>query len=156
MGGDDPCPSCGARLGGRAACQAAFDDLSARAWSAPSRGAVHNLVVDVYAMQHPEEYGRSAKSYVSHLIALGCGVEHPGDRTLYWAIHRWLDGPARIDKPAVLTARGSMTIADVRRPEDDLAYPDRVREWAADVWAAYAEQQPLARRWLTEVRSRQA
>ena len=102
-------------------------------------------------MQHPEEYGRSAKSYVAHLIALGCGVEHPGDQRLYWKIPRWLDGPSGIDKPAVLAARGSMTIADVRRPEDDFAYPERVRQWAANVWSAYAVQQPLARQWLADV-----
>ena len=105
-------------------------------------------------MQHPEEYGRSAKSYVAHLTALGCGIEHPGDQMLYWAIPRWLDGPATIAKPALITARGSMTIADVRRPEDDVAYPQRVREWAADVWAAYADQQRLARQWLADVRAR--
>jgi len=78
---DAPCPACGARLGGRADCQAAFDRLSADSWTSPARGALHNLLVDAYAMQHPEEYGKSAKSYIAHLTARCCGVEHAVDST---------------------------------------------------------------------------
>ena len=147
MASDAPCPACGARLGGRAGCQAAFDRLSADSWTSPVRGAVHNLLVDAYAMQHPEEYGKSAKSYIAHLTALCCGVEHAGDSRKYWKIARWLDGATTIEKPALLSTRGGMTIADVADVET-AAYPDRVRAWARDVWSAYADQQPLARRWL--------
>jgi hypothetical protein len=142
------CPSCGAALGGRAGCQAAFDEISALAWSSPLRGSVHNLVVDAYAMQHPEEYGVSVKSYVAHLTALGCGLEHAGDQPLYWAIPRWLDGRTTIEKPALIAARGTLTIADVRSPAREDDFPDLVRRWARDVWTAYADQQPLARAWL--------
>jgi hypothetical protein len=151
--GQPPCPSCGARLGGREGCQSAFDQLSADAWASPVRGAVHNLVVDTYAMQHPEEYGRSPKSYAAHLTALGCGIEHPGDQKLYWAIARWLDRPAAVEKPPLITRRGALTIADVyaRAGEDD--YADLVRRWAGAVWAAYADQQKLAREWLDAVRN---
>jgi hypothetical protein len=150
----DPCPSCGAPLGGRQGCQSVFEQLSALAWTTPARGAVHNLVVDTYAMQHPEEYGRSAKSYAAHLTALCCGVESGGDQKLYWAIARWLDGPAAITKPALLSPRGSLTIADVSAPGSESGYPDLVRRWANDVWAAYADQQQLARTWLGAVRDR--
>jgi hypothetical protein len=144
------CPSCGALLGGRDGCQATFDQLSAQAWTSPGRGAVHNLVVDTYAMQHPEEYGRSPKSYAAHLTALCCGVEHAGDLKLYWAISRWLDGPATVEKPPLITRRESLTIADVyAAPEDE--YADLVGRWAADVWAAYADHQKLARKWLDAV-----
>src|SRR5437867_11388363 len=83
--GEARCPSCGAHLGGREGCQSAFDQLSADAWASPVRGAVHNLVVDTYAMQHPEEYGRSPKSYAAHVTALCCGIEHPGNQKLYGA-----------------------------------------------------------------------
>ncbi|SRR6266542_2534710 len=151
--GPAPCPSCGARLGGRAGCQSAFDQLSADAWGTPVRGAVHNLVVDTYAMQHPEEYGRSPKSYAAHVTALCCGVEHAGDQKLYWAISRWLDGPAAVEKPPLITRRGSLTIADVYAAAREDAYADLVRRWAGDVWAAYADQQKLARKWLEAVRT---
>src|SRR5574342_1126473 len=152
----DPCPSCGAPLGGRAGCQAAFDELSAASWTSPGRGAMHNMLVDAYAMQHPEEYGRSAKSYIRHLTALGCLLEHPGDERLYWA------RPARGEpsssppippKPALLAARGEMTIADVRGAVDDSEYQRLVRAWAASVWAAYAPQHALARDYLAAVRT---
>ena len=152
----DPCSSCGAALGARAGCQAAFDELSALAWTASARGAVHNLVVDTYAMQHPEEYGRSAKSYAAHLTALCCGVEHPGDQKLYWGIARWLDGPVSLEKPPVLQTRGRLTIASVVAPPSDEAYGELVRRWAADVWQAYGAQQAIARNWLTAVQANMA
>jgi hypothetical protein len=144
----EPCPSCGAPLGGRAGCQAAFDAASAAAWSSPARGAVHNLVVDAYAMQHPEEYGRSAKSYAAHLLGLCCGVEHPGDRDLYWSIARWLDGGRDLLKPQLLRTRGDRTIADVAAIEDDAAFAAAVRAWARAVWDAYSSQHPQAHQWL--------
>ena len=149
----DPCPSCGAPVGGRAGCQAVFDELSARAWEDPLRGSVHNLVVDTYAMQHPEEYGRSVKSYITHLTALCCGVEFGGDAKLYWRISRWLDGNVRLEKPPVLRFRGARSIADVKAARETAAYVRLVRAWAQDVWAAYAPQQDLARGWVGQVRA---
>jgi hypothetical protein len=151
--GQVPCPSCGARLGGRAGCQSAFDQLSADAWASPIRGAVQNLVVDTYAMQHVEEYGRSPKSYAAHLTALCCGVEHARDQKLYWAISRWLDGPAAVEKPPLITRRGGLTIADVYAAAREAEYADLVRRWAREVWAAYADQQKLGRTWLDAVRA---
>jgi hypothetical protein len=90
---------------------------------------MHNLAVDAYAMQHSEEYGRSAKSFVAHLVGLCCGVEAPGDRELYWAIPRWLDGPARLTRPVDIHHRGGMTIDNVRRPPEEADYPELVRKW---------------------------
>jgi uncharacterized protein DUF5946 len=151
---DRACPSCGARLGGREGCQSAFDQLSAQAWASPIRAAAHNLGVDTYAMQHPEEYGRSPKSYAAHLTALYCGIEHAGDQKLYWAIARWLDGSATVEKPPLVARRGSLTIADVYASATDEEYADLVRRWARNVWAAYSDQQKLARSWLEAVRAR--
>ena len=125
----------------------------AKAWDSPVRGSVHNMVVDSYAMQHTEEYGRSAKSYLAHLLGLCCGVESPTDQALYWAIPRWLDGPARITRPPDLRDRGQMTIDDVREPASDAEYSEMVREWARDVWTAYADQHASARQWLSAVRA---
>jgi hypothetical protein len=127
--------------------------LSARAWSSPARGAVHNLVVDTYAMQHSEAYGRSAKSYVAHLTALCCGIEAAGDRQLYWAIARWLDGPGKTERPSDLAFRGRLTIADVLTPARDGDYPELVRQWAADVWNAFAPQHAIARHGLDAARA---
>jgi hypothetical protein len=111
---------------------------------------MHNMVVDAYALQHPDEYCVSAKSYAAHLTGLCCGLEHPGDRKLYWQIPRWLDGRARIEKPPVLETRGRKNIASVADVNDEL-YQAAVRQWAASVWIAYESQQYLARTWLADV-----
>lgn len=143
-----PCPACGAPLGGRAGCQAAFDALSAASWTSPARGSVHHLLVDAYCMQHPEDYCRSAKSYAAHLAGLCCGVESGGDSRLYWTIARWLDGARELTKPAVPSARGMVTVADAAGATNDAAYAAHVRVWARAVWAAYSPQHELARTWL--------
>ena len=140
----DPCPSCGAALGGRAGCQRVYDELSAAAWHDPTIGAVHNLVVDTYAMQHPEEYGRSAKSYVQHLTALCYGLEEPGDGRLYWSIAPSFEHQPPPPKPPLLTERGYLTIADLQAG-DRAGYAARVRDWAAAVWLAYRSQHSIAR-----------
>jgi hypothetical protein len=113
---------------------------------------MHNMLVDAYAMQHPEEYGVSAKSYIRHLFALCCLLEHPGDTRLYWATPaRGAPVPAP-PKPPLLTSRGALTVAHPLRAADDDAYQRAIREWAADVWAAYAPQHDLARAYLAAVR----
>lgn len=114
---------------------------------------MHNLLVDAYAMQHTEEYGQSAKSFVAHLVGLCCGIEAPTEPKLYWAIPRWLDGPARVTRPADIDTRGKVTIDDVREPANEADYPELVRNWARDVWAAYADQHVIAREWLAVVRA---
>ena len=146
------CPSCGSLLGGRSGCQATFDELNANAWTSQSRASMHNLVVDTYAMQHTEEYGQSAKSYIAHLTRLCCAVDAPGDQALYWSVARWLDGTQQLPRPSDLASRGKMTIADIQEvaPEDE--YPDLVRQWARDVWTAYADQHANARQWLEMAR----
>src|SRR5438874_4881957 len=101
------CPSCGARAGGRAECQGLFDQLGALAWSDPRRAAVHNLVVDAYCLQHPDQYCESAKSYAAHLTRLCCALEFGGQPCLYWAIPRWLDGKVQLQKPLALRVRGA-------------------------------------------------
>jgi uncharacterized protein DUF5946 len=67
---------------------------------------------------------------------------------MYWTIPRSLDGPTTIVKPALVMSRGGLTIADVHAPASEAEYPELVRRWAREVWAAHADQQPLAREWL--------
>jgi len=144
----DRCPSCGGPVaGGRAGCQALFDEQSASVYADARRAGVHDLFVDAYCMQHPEEYGRSAKSYAAHLLRLCCGVEMRGDATTYAAIRRWLDGSSSIVRPEPPAMRGTMTIVDVARAPAD-RYADVVRNWATGVWAAYTAQHAVAREWI--------
>jgi hypothetical protein len=147
------CPACGARLGRRVGCQAAFEELSARAWADPTRASLHNLVVDTYAMQHPEEYCRSAKSYAAHLTGLCFAIEGDGGREEYWAIARWLDGRVTLTRPEDVAFRGSMTIADVLGLSEPQEYAAQVRAWASGVWIAYAAHHALAHEWLNAARN---
>jgi hypothetical protein len=149
----DPCPACGARLGGRAGCQDAFDQLSALSYTSAVRGGMHNMLVDVYAVQHPEEYGVSAKSYIRHLYALGVLLEFPSDFRLYWATPQSGKPVPAPPKPPLLTSRGSLTIAHALNAADDAAYRKAVEEWAADVWRAYAPQHELYRNYLAAVKA---
>jgi hypothetical protein len=144
-----PCPACGAPLGNHVACQAVFDAFGAASWSAPTRGAVHSLLVDAYCLQHPDDYCRSAKSYAAHLAGLCCELEADGDPRRYWAIPRWLDGSRQITKPTGPRTRGAATIAGVAAGPDDAAYVASVRAWVYAVWCAYSSaQHAFARAWL--------
>ena len=114
------------------------------------RGALHNLLVDAYCLQHPEDYCRSAKSYAAHLVGLCCGVETAGGARLYRTIARWLDGSRELGRPAEPPpgARGAVTVARVANQTDDAAFSEGARAWAEVVWAAYDTQHALAREWL--------
>lgn len=145
----ESCPSCGAPdVGGVTGCQALFNAIGARSYENPGYAAVHELLVDAYCLQHPEPYCHSAKSYAAHLTRLCCGIERGGDRKIYRAIHIWLSGPAKIEKPEVLASRGEVTIAHVQAARNVEEHQKFVREWAESVWKAYASQHALARQWI--------
>jgi hypothetical protein len=114
---------------------------------------MHNMLVDVYAVQHPEEYGVSPKSYIRHLYALGVLLEFPGDARLYWATPESGKPIAAPPKPPLLASRGALTIAHVIDAPDDSEYQRLVREWAADTWRAHAPQHGLYRNYLAAVRA---
>lgn len=148
------CPACGAAIpGGRAGCQALWDELTARAYGDLGYAAVHDLAFDAYCMQHLETYCRSAKSYAAHLTRLCCGLEYEGSPAVYAAIQKWLNGRAPVEKPETLANLGQLTIADVAVATSGAAYPGAeyralVRAWAESVWSAYAAQHELARSWI--------
>jgi hypothetical protein len=146
---DDRCPACGAPVsGGRGGCQALMNDIQARAYTNSVYGATFKLGFDAYCMQHPEEYGLSAKSYAAHLTRLCCGVERGGEEAIYRAINRWLSANPTLEKPELLTFRGKMTVVDVIAASDPAGHHRLTREWAASVWEAYASQHDLARNWI--------
>ena len=143
------CPSCGAPdVGGSAGCQALFNQIGARSYENPGYAAAHELFVDAYCLQHPEPYCHSAKSYAAHLTRLCCGIERGGDRRIYRAIHIWLSGPTKIERPETLSSRGNLTIVHVQAARSVEEHQKCVREWAENIWKAYAPQHALARKWL--------
>ena len=154
------CSECGAQVeGGNAGCEALFNELGARDFSDPRYGATHELLVDAYCLQHPKRYCHSAKSYAAHLTRMCCGIERGGKREIYAAIPRWLSAPAKIERPETLAQRGTRTIAtiaDLRGAQTPEEHAKLVREWAANVWQAYAPQHEIARRWLDAALERKA
>ncbi|HBY98536.1 MAG: DUF5946 family protein [Ardenticatenaceae bacterium] len=147
---DERCPECGAFVsGGLVGCRAVWDEIAVLAYSHPTYAATRDLAFDAYCMQHPEQYGRSAKSYAAHLTRLCCGLEHSADPAIYAAIRQWLDGvKVEIEKPPLLSERGHLTVLDVRAARTPAEHTRLVHEWAGTVWEAYREQHALARNWI--------
>lgn len=143
---DPRCPECGGPVsGGRAGCQALWDEMMARSLSDLRLRAVYRLAFDTYCMQHVDTYGISAKSYAAHLMGLCCGIEHGGNAAVYEVIHRSLNGQPALGRPVAPATRGTITLVEVAAAVDPGEHARRVRQWAHDVWNAYAPQHELAR-----------
>jgi len=110
---------------------------------APSYASTR-LTIDIYCLQHPDDYCVSAKSLAAHLTGLCWALEHGGDEWGLRALQRWLN-TARLDKPPIPEHRGELTIADVSSASDYLGAQNR---WARSTWAAYADLHDLARGWI--------
>ncbi len=97
-----------------------------------------------------DTYCVSAKSLAAHLGGLCWALEYGGHPSGYRALDRFLDGPQRFDKPALPAVRGALTIGDVAAAGAAAARADALDRWARATWEAYADLQPLARRWIAE------
>jgi hypothetical protein len=141
-----PCPHCGAAVGGADACQGLFDELGVRAFDDPRYAAVRRLVVDCYACQH-DRYIRTGRSLAAHLTGLAVAIEHRDDQNVNERVQRWLSRTRHLEKPVVPDIRGKVTIADVVdvAPEE---YAAAVHRWAGSVWEAWREHHALARAWI--------
>jgi hypothetical protein len=145
-----PCSGCGLTLpGGTEACQRLFEELTAREYE--ELGMKHHwTVVDIYALQHPDRYCVSAKSFAAHFIGLAWTMEYGQHPSKIDALrgHR---RNAPLPKPELPQFRGALTIADLRDARDAEAFAGAVERWARSTWAAYAGLHELARRWIEEV-----
>lgn len=146
----EPCPECGAPVGGRDACQKLFDDLGLRAFQDSRYAAMRRLTVDCYACQH-DRYILSGRSLAAHLTGLAVAMEHEGAEEMNDRVQSWLSRTRHVEKPAVPRIRGQITIADVADapPEE---YAAAVRRWAGSVWDAWREHHALAREWIAAAR----
>jgi len=149
------CAECGLAVpGGTEGCWERFEALRAReyAWGVPY--ALHRMVVDTYALQHPDQYCLSAKSLAAHLTGLCWALEYGGHLAGLRALQRWLNGVPPLAKPVLPAARGALTVADVCSASHTDAYADAVARWARSTWQAYAALHLLARRWIAEALAR--
>src|SRR4051812_28809162 len=144
-----PCEDCGARLGGRAGCDAAFLELGARAYADSRFAYRRRAVVDAYALQHPA-YILSLKSFAAHLCGLCAATDLAGDPRTARAIWSNLRIPPDAVKPPLPAARGSLTVADLVHAATPEGFRSAADAWIADVWAAWHEHHALARRWLDD------
>ena len=112
------------------------------------------MTVDTYSLQHPDRYCISAKSLAAHLTGLCWLLELAGNRAVgSESLRRWLDGQPRMEKPAVPSFRGRLTVADVRDAADPDAYARAVEAWARSTWEAYASLHSLAHHWIEQASS---
>ncbi len=159
LGETERCTGCGAEVeDGTTGCQAIMEEFLARDFSDPTYFSVHRMVVDTYALQHPDRYCVSAKSLAAHLTGLCWLIEHAGSKALgSESLRRWLNGTPRIlrtEKPAIPESRGAVTILDVRGAPDAASYAQSVECWARSTWDAYAPLHRLAREWIQQALSR--
>ena len=146
---NERCPECGSRVGGREACARMFEELGLRRFSDLRYARWNRLMVDAYALQHPAEYMRSAKSFAAHLTGAAAALERPGQAEfINDAVVRWLSTNPVLVRPAEppAGARGDVTIADVVAADDPaIAVPS----WTRSAWQAWSELHSLARQWIT-------
>ena len=112
----EACSSCGlAVAGGMEGCQRLFESIGLREYDDMRFARYHRIVVDVYAMQHPDRYGRSAKSFAAHLTGLCAWLEdETGAQAVNAVVQRWLSGPSPIEKPALPASYGALTLHALR------------------------------------------
>ncbi len=150
------CSGCGLEIaGGDAGCEALLQELNARVYSDVRYGRLLSMGVDIYALQHPDNYCVSAKSLAAHLCGL-CGIierdQPPSPPNM--ALRAWLDGSVDIEKPDLPHDRGTRTIGDLIDCDDPEQFDKAVWLWGRDVWAAYAPLHALARQWLDRAEQR--
>src|SRR5262249_40037166 len=137
--------------GGTAGCRRLFEELLARDLADARYARVHRLMVDTYALQHPDEYCASTKSLLAHLTGVGWLLEHDASRAVgSEALRRWVEAHASRAKPPLPAARGRLTIADVRDTTTPIMYAHAVDRWARATWEAYAPLHATVRGWIHE------
>jgi hypothetical protein len=144
------CSSCGlAVAGGMEGCQRVFESIGLREYEDMRFARHHRIVVDVYAMQHPDRYGRSAKSFAAHLTGLCAWLEdEAGAPSVNSAVQRWLSGPSPIEKPSLPRSYGALTIRNLVDVNDPITCGDALRRWARATWDAYEPLHVTARVWI--------
>ncbi|MDP9282053.1 MAG: DUF5946 family protein [Chloroflexota bacterium] len=144
------CTSCGlAVAGGTEGCQRLFESIGLREYEDMRFGRYHRIVVDAYAMQHPDRYGRSAKSFAAHLTGLCAWLEDESTAmSANAAVQRWLNGSSPIDKPPLPSTYGAITIRELVDADDPVRYGEVLRRWARSTWDAYALLHATARAWI--------
>ncbi len=146
------CPDCGAAVGGQSECQELFERVGMRAYADAAYARTHRLVVDAYALQHPDRYCRSGKSLAAHLTGACVFIENPDEPELNRVVQRWLSRNPSLTRLTPPEERGRVTVADVAVARDPEEHDLRVRAWAMSAWQAWSAHHALAREWIERAR----
>ena len=148
------CESCGAAVAGVDGCRALFEELLAREFGDYRFARLHRLMVDTYALQHPEQYMKSAKSFAAHLTGMCAAMETDQAAAINQSVQQWLNGPKQLARPldAPPGQRGELTITYVHDTSEPDEYLRRLLEWARRTWAAWSSHHALAREWIALAR----
>lgn len=154
------CPGCRVRLPvGEAvahpymtcspACWARYSDLLAVQYANPRRMAFHQLVVDTYAVQHPDgDDPRAIQSVGIHLMTLCLFLERGTDPSLGTRLHQRMVGRPVFHRLTPPSTRGRLTMLDVPLEGDPEVARVASYVWAGDVWNAWSSHQPTVREWV--------
>lgn len=151
----EPCSGCGIVVPeGTRGCRAMFDELAVRQWYAPLAYPVRRMIVDTYALQHPDEFCASAKSLAAHLTGLCAALEHADHPGILRVLLDWLEAGPTLVKPVLPTTRGRVTIIETFEASCAEQVHATAGRWAHSVWEAHAPLQPQARAWVAEALAR--
>lgn len=146
------CPGCGlelppigtpthAYIGASASCWALYGEQLAREYEMwdPEE---HRLSVDTYAVQHPGGDDRRARQSVAyHLTALHLTLERGlANDEVVARLRRVTAATVEFPRLEPPSPNGKLTVRDVLDGAP-------IREWAADVWAAWSAHHAQARAW---------
>jgi hypothetical protein len=113
--------------------------------------AFHQLVVDAYAVQHPDgEDPRAVRSVAIHLMTLCLFIERGADPSLGTTLHRRMVEMPVFHRLVAPIDRGSTTVVDVPVTGTAAAARDAAHAWARSAWSAWSGHHETVRRWLAE------
>ena len=133
------------------ACWQRYSELLAAQYADPQRMAFHQLVVDAYAVQHPDGRDpRAVQSVGIHLMTLCMFLERGTDPALGTRLHRrMVDRPVfhYLQRPP---SHGRLTMLSVPLGGDPAHARAASYAWAQDAWTAWAAHHQTVRAWVDE------
>jgi hypothetical protein len=133
------------------ACWNRYEELLAAQYSDPTRMAFHQLVVDAYAVQHPDGGDpRAVRSVAIHLMTLCLCLERGVDPALGTNLHRQIVSAPVFHQLAPPTDRGRLTVVDMPATGPAAVARDAAYAWSSSAWAAWSAHHETVRRWLVE------
>jgi hypothetical protein len=113
--------------------------------------AFHQLVVDAYAVQHPDGADpRAIRSVGIHLMTLCLFVERGMDPALGARLHRRMVEMPVFHLLAPPAARGSVTVVEMTVTGSAAAARDAAYAWASSAWSAWSGHHQTVHRWLAD------